>query len=90
MNPGTAALRVIVTVTGTALLGMLLGAAFGWAAGSLAPSFFQHFIPWNDVEPVGFAVVLGGFGGVLCGGGLGVFAVFVQLIVAWRARAKSA
>ena len=90
MNPSNAALRVIATVTGTALFGMLLGAMFGWAAGSLAPSFFKHFVPWNDVEPVGFAVVLGAFGGLLCGAALGAFALLVQLVVSWCRRAKDA
>jgi len=90
MNPSNVALRVIVTVTGTALFGMLLGAMFGWAAGGLAPSFFKHFVPWNDIEPVGFAVVLGAFGGLLCGGALGAFALLVQLVVSWLRRAKDA
>ena len=89
MNTGTTALRVIVIVTATALFGMLLGGAFGWAAGGLAPSFFKHFVPWNDVEPVGFAVVIGASGGVLCGAALGGFAVLLQLICSWFSGARA-
>jgi hypothetical protein len=53
-------IRVIATVTGVALFGMLLGAAFGWAAATIAPSFFSSIIPWKNIEPVGCATVLGG------------------------------
>ena len=38
-------------------------------------------IPWEEYEPVGTATVVGAFGGVMCGAGLGVFAVTVQLIL---------
>ncbi|HEX4130544.1 MAG TPA: hypothetical protein VHZ24_10900 [Pirellulales bacterium] len=71
----------VLLVTGTALFGLALGALFGLAAGFLAPTFFQRFIPWEMIEPLGFAIVLGATGGVLCGGALGVFAVAVQLVV---------
>lgn len=77
-------LRIVATVTGVALFGMLLGASFGWAAGTIAPSFFTSVMPWKDVEPVGFATVLGAFGGILSGGGLGAFALILQAIDAWR------
>lgn len=79
-----AAIRVIATVTGVALFGMLLGGAFGWGAGTIAPSFFMSIVPWKDIEPVGFATVLGAFGGVLSGGALGVFAVIMQAVSARR------
>ena len=72
-------LTTFVRVSLGALAGMTMGGLFGWAAGTLVPSFFRHLIPWNDVEPVGFAVVLGATGGVFLGGGLGVFAVLVGL-----------
>ena len=83
-----ALIRVIATVTGVALFGMLLGAAFGWAAANLAPSFFTSVVPWKDIEPVGFATVLGAFGGVICGGALGAFALILEAITSWRKRGK--
>jgi hypothetical protein len=82
------AIRVIATVTAVALFGMLLGAAFGWGAATIAPSFFMHVMPWKEIEPVGFATVLGAFGGVMCGGGLGVLAVILQAMSEWRNRGK--
>jgi len=63
-----------------ALVGMLLGGLFGWGAGVLTPSFFARIQPWSQVEPQGFAVVLGAFSGVLCGGALGVFALILELV----------
>lgn len=83
-------LTTFVRVSAGALAGMAMGGTFGWAAGTLAPTFFRHFIPWNDVEPVGFAMVLGGFGGVFLGGGLGVFSVLVALLFQRRGVAASA
>jgi hypothetical protein len=79
-------IRVIGVVIGVAVFGMLLGAGFGWAAGTIAPSFFKGVIPWKDVEPLGFATVLGAFGGILCGGVLGAFAVTLQAVESWRTR----
>ncbi len=79
-------LRIVATVTCVSLFGMLLGAAFGWASGTIAPSFFTSVMPWKDVEPVGFATVLGAFGGILCGGGLGAFALILQAVESWRTR----
>jgi hypothetical protein len=79
-------IRVVGTVTLLAIFGMLLGGAFGWAAGTVAPSFFASVMPWKDVEPVGFATVLGAFGGILCGGALGAFALILQATEAWRSR----
>ena len=79
-------IRVVGVVTGVAIFGMLLGAGFGWTAGTLAPSFFTSVMPWKDVEPVGFATVLGAFGGILCGGALGAFALILQAVEAWRSR----
>lgn len=81
-----ALIRVIATVTGVALFGMLLGAAFGWSAANIAPSFFASVVPWKDIEPVGFATVLGAFGGVVCGGTLGAFALILEAITSWRSR----
>ncbi len=77
---------IFALVSGGALGGMVMGALFGWAAGSLTPTFFAHFLPWNDVEPRGFAIVLGATAGVFLGGGLSVFAVLVQLLWTWRTK----
>jgi hypothetical protein len=79
-------IRTIAIVTAVALFGMLLGAAFGWAAATIAPSFFKSVMPWKEIEPVGFATVLGAFGGVVCGGGLGVFAMILEAITDWQKR----
>jgi hypothetical protein len=73
-------LKVFLIVTLAALTGMLLGGLFGLSAGKIAPDLFRTAFPWRDVEPVGAATVLGAFGGVVCGGGLGVFAVIAQLM----------
>jgi hypothetical protein len=72
--------HVFITVTAAALIGMVLGGLFGLAAGKLAPEFFKHFIPWHDVEPVGFAVFGGATVGVILGGGLGCFGVILQAL----------
>ncbi|HBH54543.1 MAG TPA: hypothetical protein DDY91_21890 [Planctomycetaceae bacterium] len=66
------------------LVGMLLGGLFGWGAGALTPSFFARIQPWGEVEPQGFAIVLGAFGGVLCGGALGTFALILELVAQKR------
>jgi hypothetical protein len=73
--------RIFVLVTIGALCGSVLGALFGLGAGLLTPTFFAHFIPWNNVEPVGFAVMLGAFGGVFLGGGLAVFSLILHLLL---------
>lgn len=75
------ALNVFALVTLGALIGMLLGAGFGYLAGLIGPDLFANLFPWKDFEPVGVAVVLGAFGGVLCGGGLATFGIIVQLFV---------
>ncbi len=78
--------KIFAVVTIAALLGMMMGGVFGLAAGRLAPDFFRHLIPWQDVEPVGFAILLGATVGVLLGGSLGCFAVLVQTVLQCRAR----
>lgn len=83
------AISVILIVTLTAIFGMLMGAAFGWAAGRIAPDFFTHLVAWKQLEPEGVALIMGAFGGVLCGGLLGTFAVVVQVVAAWKDRTKS-
>jgi hypothetical protein len=75
------ALFIVGLVTGVALFGMLLGGAFGYAAGTIAPDLFVRVIPWQVTEPVGTAVVMGAFGGLLCGGALGGFAVVIDSVV---------
>jgi hypothetical protein len=76
--------KVFIVVTVTALAGLLMGGLFGYGAGKLAPEFFRHFVPWHDVEPVGFATFCGATVGVLLGGGLGCFGVVIQFISEWR------
>ncbi|HEY1601531.1 MAG TPA: hypothetical protein VGG64_18160 [Pirellulales bacterium] len=74
------AISVMLTVIGTALLGMILGGLFGLTAGFVGPDLFRRLVLWHEIEPIGAAVVLGAFGGVLCGGCLGGFAIVAQLI----------
>ena len=56
------------------------------AAAWMTPDYFKHFLPFEELEPIGTAVMLGAFGGVLCGGLLGGFAVAVQALGDWLAR----
>ncbi len=79
--------KIFVAVTIAALLGMVMGGLFGLAAGRLAPDFFRHLIPWQDVEPVGIAILLGATAGVLLGGALGCFGVIVQTLLQSKGRA---
>ena len=74
-------LQIFGRVTAGALAGMVLGGLFGFGAGLIAPNFFAHVIPWNDVEPRGIATVFGGIAGVLLGGGLAVFALIFQAMM---------
>ena len=76
--------HTFIVVTGCALAGMVLGGLFGLGSGKLAPDFFRHIIPWQDVEPVGIATFLGATAGVVLGGGLGCFGVLLQFILQWR------
>jgi hypothetical protein len=85
-KPPLAPARIFLLVTSGAFGGMALGALFGWCAGKLTPNFFAHFIPWNDLEPVGFAVMLGAFGGVFLGGGLAIFSLLLHLLLRFAAR----
>lgn len=73
-------------VTIAALIGMIMGALFGLAAGKLAPDFFHHLIPWQDIEPTGMAILLGATAGVLLGGALGCFGVLVQTALQLKSR----
>ena len=82
---------IVGFVTASALFGMVLGGAFGWVAARVAPDFFAHFTSWVVFEnPTGIAVMLGSFGGVVCGGFLGGFAVAVQLAGMWLSRGRDA
>ena len=73
--------KIFVTVTITALIGMVLGGLFGFASGKITPDFFRHIIPWQDVEPVGVATFFGATAGVILGGGLGSFGIIIQTIL---------
>lgn len=74
---------VFARVTLAALAGLALGALFGWVSAKVAPGLFTGLVPWQTLEPAGAAVVLGAFGGTLCGGALGVFAQGVELLASW-------
>ncbi len=75
------AIYVVLVVTAASLMGMVLGGAFGLAAGLVSPDMFRRIIvPWAESEPIGTALVLGAVGGVLCGGALGAFAIAAQVI----------
>lgn len=76
--------HTFLAVTVCALAGMLMGGLFGLAAGSITPDFFGHLIPWQDVEPKGFATFLGATVGVVLGGGLGCFGILIQFVLQWR------
>ncbi|MFW6163099.1 MAG: hypothetical protein ACODAJ_10045 [Planctomycetota bacterium] len=83
---------IFAFVTLGALIGMVMGGLFGYAAGRVAPTFFTHLVMWAELEPVGTATVLGAAGGVVCGGGLAVFAVAVwalgRVVETWRLRKR--
>ncbi len=76
--------NIFLTVTLAALAGLVMGGLFGFASGRMTPDFFRHVIPWQDVEPVGFATFGGATIGVLLGGGLGCLGVLIQVILELR------
>ncbi|MDB6120290.1 MAG: hypothetical protein JWO08_4071 [Verrucomicrobiaceae bacterium] len=76
--------KTFIAVTIAALAGLAMGGLFGYAAGRMTPDFFRHVIPWQDVEPIGFATVSSAMVGVLLGGGLGCFGVLIQFILKLR------
>ena len=76
--------KIFISVTITALAGMVMGGIFGFAAGLFNQDFFRHIIPWQDVEPIWFATFSGATIGVLLGGGLGCFGVLIQFILELR------
>ena len=76
--------KIFIIVTVAAFAGLLMGGLFGFAAGKMTPDFFRHIIPWQDVEPVGFATFGGATAGVLLGGGLGCFGVLIQFVSEFR------
>ncbi len=80
--------KVFIVVTTTSLIGMVMAGVFGCVAAKISPGLFATLIPWIELEPVGAATVLGAIVGVLLGGGLGVFAVIVQLLSDWVSHPK--
>jgi hypothetical protein len=76
--------KIFIAVTAAALAGMVMGGLFGLAAGRMTPDFFRHIVPWQDVEPEGFAAFCGATTGVILGGGLGCFGVVLQAILESR------
>lgn len=70
-------------VTTSALAGMLMGGLFGYAAGRIAPDFFELLLIKQTEDTLGTAIFLGSLGGLLCGGGLGVFAIVTQIAWTW-------
>ena len=85
--------KIFLLVSLGALAGMAMGGAFGFGAGTLAPTFFAHLKQWRglpDIEPRGIAVVFGGIAGVLLGGTLSAFSIVVYLLSRAAAREKSA
>ena len=53
---------VFFVVTIGALIAIVLGGAFGYAAGLIGPDIFANLLPWEKFEPVGVATVVGAFG----------------------------
>ncbi|MFM7128705.1 MAG: hypothetical protein ACKO0V_05035 [bacterium] len=77
------ALRVFLLVSAAALAGMVMGGLFGYVAGTVTPEVF--ILQWKPKpnEPLATAVFLGAFGGVFCGGFLGVFSITASLVHHW-------
>lgn len=100
MNGSAAASRVfkvetvVFIVIAVAGVGLVLGATFGYVAGRIAPSFFQHMLamPGNpiEVEPLGTATLIGAAGGVVLGGCLGGFAILMSVASQWIAMRRDA
>tara|TARA_R110002111_G_scaffold113261_1_gene173861 strand:+ start:1756 stop:2034 length:279 start_codon:yes stop_codon:yes gene_type:complete len=82
--------RVFIVVTVYSLIGMVMAGLFGCVAAKISPGLFSTLIPWIELEPVGAATVLGAMVGVVLGGGLGVFAVIIQLLSGWIEYRKGA
>jgi len=81
-------ISVFCIVTAAALLGMGLGAAFGYFAGKTSPGLFTHFIAWARLDPVPTALIMGMAIGTLLGGMLGVFGIIIQTIREAMAKQK--
>lgn len=76
-------INTFLIVTSSALAGMIMGGLFGYCAGSIAPELFVLILIKQTQNPLGMAVVTGSFGGLLCGGALGAFAITTELIQVW-------
>lgn len=75
--------RVFCIVTAAALGGMVLGGLFGYGAGLISPEVFIITFKPVPNDPLAMAVLLGAFGGVICGGLLGVFSILANLAWMW-------
>ena len=85
---------VFAFVTVGAIVGMVMGGLFGFAAGRMAPDVFKHMLMWTELEPVGTATMMGAAGGVVCGGLLAAFAVAIwalgKVLETWRLKKQEA
>lgn len=75
--------RVFCIVTAAALGGMVMGGLFGYGAGLISPEVFIMTFKTVPNDPLPTAVLLGAFGGVMCGGLLGVFSIVANLAWMW-------
>ncbi len=82
--------KTFLIVTSSALTGMVMGGLFGYAAGRIAPELFVLILISQTQNPIGMAVVTGSFGGLICGGALGAFAIVTELAWLWLRKSQSA
>lgn len=68
---------------------MVMGGLFGYAAGRIAPELFVLILISQTQNPIGMAVVTGSFGGLICGGALGAFAIVTELVWVWLRKSQS-
>ena len=73
---------VFILVSCGAAIGMIMGGLFGVCAGVIAPELFSHVNRLKIQYPVGVATVFGAMCGVLLGGGVSAFGIFIQAMMA--------